>query len=824
MTLPEATRSMSALSPSPPPPAPIDPAALRLVLFGMSDAGKSSLLGALAQAAETQARALHGHLNDPAHGLEELRKKLYDDRQTETQQEIVPYPVRFSPYGQPSIPAVLYDCDGKAANELLTQKRPMENREGTLAGAVLNADGLILAVDASAPHSQIEDDFREFLRFLRFFESHRSKEQAVGGLPVYLVLTKCDLLTRDGTISHSMWEARIAERKHDVMEMFKAFLVGHGVQHGQLAFGTLDLEVRATAVRRPSLTDVPPQPREPYGVAELFYTAFAEAGAFRERHARSRKRLNWMVASVSGFLLILIAVAAMLFVTPERTMQYSLADRVEAIRASEGPTAATRLGPNLDRRLKEWQEIQLNSQFGELPDTLQNLVRNRMEEGQAYVTFRDALAEIPPPIRARSLAELSQTESRLSKLIVPAPVLTEWQPTEAVQQRELLLNKKIPAVRAAVGKLTDFYIALSNGATALLQTPELSVEWEQSVRTLAASEKNVPLPKNNPESVTAFEYDEVAIAMADWQKTRDRLFMVRDLARPLGLIESGENDPLAFPPPAADADIPSLGAIRWQRLKAEYPTYSKWTLNAIPDALRPSVEKRLHRSIDQAIRDGQRLILDRWHSVKEGRNEMPADWGRIGDYLLSPALKDWRELNAYLFRLADPMAADPVESTARFMKSKTFELEPKQIKLRIPDALSDAPVRPIGDIILVLHRRLGDETIRLPLRLTGDPVRDKQTVVYTFAAEGSPKLTYRPGDTFFAELAVRKGDRDLKLTWASSRTVAFQFERLLLEPRFHSADQSVTEGLPAVGVQVRVTEGQFPIVPAMMPIVGVEKK
>ena len=122
---------MSALSPSLPPPSPVDPAALRLVLFGMPDAGKSSLLGALAQAAETQARALHGHLNDPAHGLDELRKKLYEDRQTETQQEIVPYSVRFSPYGQPSMPAVLYDCDGRAANELLTQKRSMENREGT---------------------------------------------------------------------------------------------------------------------------------------------------------------------------------------------------------------------------------------------------------------------------------------------------------------------------------------------------------------------------------------------------------------------------------------------------------------------------------------------------------------------------------------------------------------------------------------------------------------------------------------------------------------------------------------------------------------------
>jgi len=97
-------------------------------------------------------------------------------------------------------------------------------------------------------------------------------------------------------------------------------------------------------------------------------------------------------------------------------------------------------------------------------------------------------------------------------------------------------------------------------------------------------------------------------------------------------------------------------------------------------------------------------------------------------------------------------------------------------------------------------------------------------VVYTFTAEGNPKLTYRPGDAFYAELAVRKGDRDLKLSWVSRRTNTFQFESLLLEPRLHAADQNVVDGLPAVGVQVKVTEGQFPVVPAMVPLVGVEKK
>ncbi len=326
---------MSALSPPPVQPAPIDPSALRVVLFGMPDAGKSSLLGALAQAAESQERILHGHLVDLSHGLGELRDRVYQDRQRETQEEIVPYPVRFSPFGEPSRPAVLFDCDGRAANDLLRQKRSMvaEDREGTLAGAVLSADTLILAIDASAPHSQVDDDFREFVRFLRFLEQYRGRAHAVGGMPVFLVLTKCDLLVRDATISHAMWEARIEERKRDVNHRFQQFLEGNGLRNGQLAFGTIDLEVRATAVRRPALTDAPPQPREPYGVAELFHSTFESANAFRVRQARSHKRMLWTVASAGSLLAAMIVGGAVLLLNPQQSGNFTLADRIEALRS-----------------------------------------------------------------------------------------------------------------------------------------------------------------------------------------------------------------------------------------------------------------------------------------------------------------------------------------------------------------------------------------------------------------------------------------------------------------------------------------------------------
>src|SRR5215471_21702568 len=72
--------------------------ALRLVLFGMPDAGKSSLLGALAQAAQTQEHLLNGHLTDLSQGLAELQRRLYEDQPRETLEEIVPYPVAFEPF------------------------------------------------------------------------------------------------------------------------------------------------------------------------------------------------------------------------------------------------------------------------------------------------------------------------------------------------------------------------------------------------------------------------------------------------------------------------------------------------------------------------------------------------------------------------------------------------------------------------------------------------------------------------------------------------------------------------------------------------------
>src|SRR5260370_19580954 len=110
---------MAMIGAATPPVSPAASAPLQVVLFGMPAAGKTSLLGALAQAAQSQEHLLHGRLTDPSHSLAEIQHRLYADKPRRTTEEIVPYTVRFEPFGvapdasaDEMLDAVLIDCDG----------------------------------------------------------------------------------------------------------------------------------------------------------------------------------------------------------------------------------------------------------------------------------------------------------------------------------------------------------------------------------------------------------------------------------------------------------------------------------------------------------------------------------------------------------------------------------------------------------------------------------------------------------------------------------------------------------------------------------------
>src|SRR5947209_3388476 len=236
---------------------------LRIVFFGLPEAGKSSLLGALVQVAQHQEPQLGGRVNDLAHGLGQLHKGVYERGPAPTNEEIVEYPVMIEPLpDNPRMPAgaaTLIDSDGRVAMQLLAEEPTADN--SALAKAMFDADTIILVVDASGDASQLGKTFTQFAHFLRVFEEDRSRASEVTDLPVYLVLSKCDLLAKK-TDSAATWIQRIEERKRQVHQRFQQFIEGASASGpvpmlAEDAFGKVDLHVWATAVDRPAAAGRP---------------------------------------------------------------------------------------------------------------------------------------------------------------------------------------------------------------------------------------------------------------------------------------------------------------------------------------------------------------------------------------------------------------------------------------------------------------------------------------------------------------------------------------------------------------------------------------
>ncbi len=201
--------------------------ALRLVLFGLPAAGKSALLGALVQ---TKAVA------DPAPALAELQKNWVENRLQPTRAEVTSYTVALEPQGgQDRRPVEVVDSSGQSAAEMLDRRRPVEGRKsGPLGKALRRADALVVAADAAAP-TQLQRDLGRLAAFVRLVELSRARRTEVAGLPVFLVLTKCDLLAGKNDTAPA-WRQRLEESKHLVDQAIKNYLAKQADRDG-LAFG-----------------------------------------------------------------------------------------------------------------------------------------------------------------------------------------------------------------------------------------------------------------------------------------------------------------------------------------------------------------------------------------------------------------------------------------------------------------------------------------------------------------------------------------------------------------------------------------------------------
>jgi GTPase SAR1 family protein len=532
---------------------------LRIVLFGMPDAGKSSLLGSLAQAAQTQEHILNGHLTDLSSGLSELQRRLYEESPRETLQEVVPYPVAFEPFAKAGSPenngrvqAILVDCDGRVANDLLARRRSLnaDSRDGTLAQEILDADALILAIDASAPATQINADFTEFGRFLRLLEQQRGHRTQIGGQPVFLVLTKCDLLARPGD-STAAWLSHIKERQGEVEHRFRDFLAsqasrmsseGSGVSGKtptattpdsapttHSGFGRIDLHPWATAVKRPALADSPPRPREPFGVAELFRQCLDYSRRFRNRREHSSRRLLWTVAGTGALLLGLGALATSLIVGRLEGAAGRLEAKVEKFQVRDQERTQATWHHSLKKDIDDLALFQNDPQFERLPESKKDFVQRRLNELKAYQQYEKGLDQIGDPKDARNEEQLKQIEAKLAQLAPPEEY--DWHQTEAYRRRDNWLED-CQDIQDAIARLKKQYTELIERGEVVrahkneANLPKRAKEVLDFARSIPDPERDKTRPVRESARVTygvVFGFTSVENVYLQWKKIRDEL-------------------------------------------------------------------------------------------------------------------------------------------------------------------------------------------------------------------------------------------------------------------------------------------------------------
>jgi hypothetical protein len=825
------------------PPAPATPDGLRIVLFGMPAAGKSSLLGALAQASQSQEHLLNGHLTDVSHGLDELRHRLYDENARRTAEEVVPYPIDFEPFSgdgrdpaaHEHVAATVVDCDGRVANDLLVRHQaPDESSpEGTLAREVVEADTLVLVVDAAAPPTQVEADFAEFDRFLRQMERRRGQQTEVGGLPVFLVLTKCDLLAKPGD-TPAAWMERIEERKREVDARFRDFLARRAQEDGPLPFGRIDLHLWATAIKRPELVGSPAKAREPYGVAELFRQCLEQAAAFRDRRRQSSRRLFWTVGASAGIVALLLTLTIGLILTNQAPRAGELAARVEDYRATDRATAVERLHgqpESLALRMAKLREYLADPGFESLPDKDKTYVREREAELREYLEYFQKLRQAKRPGDVRSSRELQDVKRLLqTELALPH---AEWAETEAGRLHRSRLEEA-DALEKAVERARNWFLDSKEEAERLRTFagyqagPDSSAinwrGWYADAEKLLNPARKPPFADNEPIApgspvthAAALGFDKVTQARADWEEVKPRLEQVRNAAAALGLAGPVKDRPPVLVIPKGITLEQARD--RLKELQKAYPNYkTEFTLADLPDAMKPEVRQAARTSYDYLLEPGRAEVLRQLRQGGSGDKETPARWAAVRDWLKDPQELDaWRVLALTLARLQTLDAVDPVTALASFLQKTSFPIEIRRLTLEVPD---DLKVRlPDSAKLEVYHPASAGDKPALVLQNTGEGRRDAARRVWTYAfrPEDTQTIAYKPGDELWATLAVGDGR---VFTWNRSHSRVYQQETLLRPPRLHKADDPPPKGDLAEGVRVSVVpENGIPRVPDLLPVV-----
>lgn len=809
-----------------------------LVLFGMSGAGKTSLLGALARASEILERQLGFRLSDPRHELSALRRHVYDGDPLAMAGDVVPYPVRIEPFlpqqaeGAAPFEFVLLDCDGRAAAELIAGAKPFARLlPSDLAGQMLRADGVLLLLDAAAPPEQVDRELSEFVRFVRRFRSSRGERTDVSALPVYLVLTKCDLLAQAGD-TLAVWTERVEARKEAAAERFAEVIA----EHQRSSFGTLTFDTAAVALGSPDLTNASARPAEPFGVAPLFHSAIRAAKTYHLRRGRSDIRVNRVVTGAAIAASVLFVFTAAMIGGRTLWKPSPLAAAVRLYKDREGPPPAGHLAEPLGPRIDALLEIAKNEEFPHLGASARAFVTDRLDELRDYLAFAERLRKSRPPADVRDLAELKRIEQHLhDELAVPAAYADKWAASEAGRLREHRLQTAV-ALAAAVKQVTDafadqgrifdrlYVLADFGGGKAPPSWSAWAVAVEKAIAAsdafpIRAGDRLADLPADLPTITyaTPLTFTEADAARARWATARTRLETQRDIVTALGLV--GGPGPSLRPPDQMRIDqVPAWLA----ELRLRFPKLQSWSANDVADAAGPSVRDAALAHYRALLPLGRSTVAAAYRRAGDDA-ETPSGWrAAASDASARPTLQAWNDVATVLLRLAGESNADPVAELSAFLGRDAFPLDIAAVRITIPDALGPGRLVP-QDVFRLTVQDAQARVNRRVLRPRGEPMRDEKRglTTYTLTSDMPTVLEYRPGETIWAELALRDpSGRDWQLSWwgGANRSRLYQFDRLSRAPRLHRLDERAEAGQPAVGVSVEfVPPNGVPRLPDLFP-------
>lgn len=507
---------------------------LRIVLFGMPAAGKSALLGALVQSAETQPQLLGGQMADPSGGLHDLRKQTYDQKLAETQQDVVPLDLVLQTTADTATrTATLFDCAGRVAQEYLSGQRTLEEA-APLTQALHEADALLLVVDAAAGPAQLDQTFKICIDFLRLLEKERGRRTEIAGLPVYLVLAKCDLLARKED-TQALWLQRMEEGKRKINKRLQEAL--RAESSGEpLPFGAVDLHVWATAVRRPPLADRPARPQEPYGVAELFRQVLDSARAYHGSRTQSGRRLRNAVVGLLAVLAVMGLVAGAFFAGRPSPEVAALEKSIRQVLPGRTAPASERLRGNLEDKLKQLAKVQQEPEFAQLPTEMQEEVREAVREIEVYQKHLHKVSELGLVHHLKSEKEIEQKETLLAALEFPAEYAQSWAGT-ALGHKLKKYREDLTNLRAAALAQKEWFEARGTEGEKLRKNfpgfarPDEAKKWDEQVEEFLARKE--PKETQSLEKLPAmtygrlYQFPTVRAAREQWKETRGKLENLR---------------------------------------------------------------------------------------------------------------------------------------------------------------------------------------------------------------------------------------------------------------------------------------------------------